>query len=295
MVDLKDPTREELVRELRAFRKLPGLPTMARLTGLFYLTDILGDGIPERAFDELAAIYDECGKDPETNIGAYFYLAGWNIGFDSVDQRREQYRDEYFADISTALRRSERGIKELITIIRDRDETFRPWAFVSVFQSHNTFQPFLDFNMGYESWQKPRVFIDDEEQEIDFHLHKHPDKAHRYTRRIVLPEQPLNLDVGFGEPMAVVRVVWGMPTWPVWSVAAWTADPRIMTRLRTFRDRAVEVSLQWWRQTPPGNTEGLVGDGAIWAERRDPNTMNLPTGWAAALPTNSPSDSQRSE
>lgn len=280
MVDLEDPVRDELVRELRAFRKHPGDPTVARMTGLFYLTEILGDGIPERAFDELAALHEEYGTDPKTNIGAYFYLSGWGVGLDSVDQRRERYRDEFFADVSTSWRRSQRGINELVTIIRDQDETFRPWAFVSVFQNRNTFQPFLDFNMGYESWAKPIVLIDEEEQDVNFHLHRNPSDEHRYTRRIVLPERPLNLDVGFAEAMATVRVIWTMPAWPVWSVAAWTADPRIMTRLRTFRDRAVEVSLQWWRQTPPGEVDGLVGDGAIWAERRDPNTMNLPDGWS---------------
>ena len=71
-----------------------------------------------------------------------------------------------------------------------------------------------------------------------------------------------------------------MPVWPVWSVFAWTADPRIAVRLRTFRERAVEVSLQWWRHDKATAMDGLVTDGAIWAERRDPNTMNLPDGWA---------------
>lgn len=280
MAQLKDPTRDEMIRELRIFRRGAGEPTAARMTGLFYLTEALGDGIPERAFDELAVLYDKHGQDPITSIGAFFYLAGWGVGLGSVDQRRIDYIEKHFAgDVSTPWRRSERGIAELANLIRDRDEHSRPWAFVSVFQHKNTFQPFLDFNLGYESWQKPAVFIDGDEVAIEFHLHQDPEDKHRYTRRIVLPESPLNLDVGFGEPMAVIRVVWPMPVWPVWSVASWTADPRIMTHLRTFRQRAVEVRLQWWRQTPPGEVEGLVSDGAIWAERRDPNTLNLPSGW----------------
>lgn len=280
MVDLKDPTRDELVRELRAFRKGSGVPSTARMTALFYLTEALGDGIPERTFDELARLYELHGRDPESSIGAYFYLSGWGVGLDSVDQRREKYRDTFYADVSTAWRRSERGIQELVTLIRDRDEHSRPWAFVSIFQSGNVFQPFLDFNLGYESWQKPVVFLDSEEIEIDFHVHRHAETGHRYSRRIIMPEAPLNLDVGFGEPMAVLRVGWNMPVWPVWSVASWTADPRILTRLRTFRQRAIEVSLQWWRQTPPADVDGLVSDGAIWAERRDPNAMKLPGGWS---------------
>jgi hypothetical protein len=280
MAHLKDPTRDEIIRELRFFRRGDGAPTAVRMTGLFYLTEALGDGIPERAFDELAVLYDRHGQDPITSIGAFFYLAGWGVGLGSVDQRRQDYVANHFAgDVSTPWRRSERGIAELANLIRDRDEHSRPWAFVSVFQHKNTFQPFLDFNLGYESWQKPTVFINGDEIVIEFHLHQDPEDKHRYTRRIVLPEGPLNLDVGFGEPMAVVRVVWPMPVWPVWSVASWTADPRIMTHLRTFRQRAVEVTLQWWRRTPPGEVEGLVSDGAIWAERHDPNKINLPAGW----------------
>lgn len=279
MVEVKDPVRDALIRELKIFRKGEGHPTPARMTDLFYLVEALGDGIPERAFEEFSRIYEEHGRDPETAIGAFFYLSGWGVGLDSMEKRRFRYRDEFVRDISTPFRRSNRGIAELATILRDRNEHSRPWAFVSVFQSKNAFQPFLDFNLGYESWQKPRVFINGEEVEIDFHLHKNPDTEHRYTRRIVLPETPLNIEVGFGERMAVVRVDWPMPVWPVWSVMSWTADPRILTHLRTFRSRSIEVSLQWWRQTPPNATAGLVGDGAIWAERTDPNVMNLPDGW----------------
>lgn len=281
MVDVKDPTAEELVSELRTLRKGGGYPHVGRLTGLFYLCEALGEGVPERAFEELEKLHSTHGEDPTSDIGTYFYLSGWGVGLDSVNERRELYHTNYFADVSTAWRRSERGLRELVTIIRDKSETSRPWAFVSIFQHRDTFQPFLDFNLGYESWHKPRVFIDGEEIPIDFHLHKNPDDDERYTRRIVFPERPLNLEVGFGEPMATLRVLWNMPVWPVWNVASWTADPRIMTSLRTFRQRAVEVSLQWWRKTPPTEVAGLVSDGAIWAERRDPNRLNLPRGWGA--------------
>lgn len=280
MVELKDPLHAELVRELTKFRKGAGLPDVVRLTGLFYLVESLGDGLPERAFEELSRLYEEFGTDPLTNVGAFFYLAGWGIGLDTVDQRRFRYVDEYLAaNISTPWRRSTRGIKELAKIIRDRSEHSRPWAFVSIFQSKDTFQPVLDFNLGHESWQPPEVFIDGEAVPVDFHVHENTQEPGRYTRRIVLPESKLNLDVGFADTMAVVRVRWPMPVWPVWSVLSWTADPRIMTHLRTFRQRAVEVRLQWWRETPPSSVDGLVTDGAIWAQRRNPNSLNLPGGW----------------
>jgi hypothetical protein len=225
------------------------------------------------------------GTDPLTNVGAFFYLAGWGVGLSSVDQRRTAYvASHYAADVSTPWRRSERGIHELVTLIRDRDEHTRPWAFVSVFQSGGKFQPVLDFNMRNESWRPPTVLIDGEPVDVEFCVHPHPTIPDFYTRRFVLPEAPLTLDVGFAERMAVLRVGWNMPVWPVWSVFSWTADPRIAVHLRTFRERAVEVSLQWWRKTPPGDVEGLVSDGAIWAERRDPNAMNLPSGWRIQPP-----------
>lgn len=280
MPELKDPTLEELYRELRVFRRGQGLPTVARIAGLFYLNESIGEGIPERTFDELTTLYERYGQDPISSVGAFFYLSGWSVGLDSVDQRRTAYvASHYAADVSTPWRRSERGIKELATIIRDRDERSRPWAFVSVFQHKDIFQPFLDFNLGYESWQKPNVFINGEEVVIDFHVHTRPGTEHRYTRRIVLPETPLNLNVGFADTMAVLRIGWAMPVWPVWSVVSWTADPRIMTHLRTFRQRAIEVRLQWWRNESPREVDGLVSDGAIWSARHDPNKMNLPKGW----------------
>ncbi|MGO4299343.1 hypothetical protein [Leifsonia sp. RAF41] len=279
-----DPVRDELVRELRQFRKGSGEPTAARLGGLFYLTEALGDGIPARAFDELAVYRRDLGADPTSAIGAFFYLSGWGIGLDSVDQRRSRYRDEFFTDVSTAWRRSQRGISQLVSLIRDRDEQARPWAFVSVFQSGSRFQPVLDFNLRYESWTPPLVFVDGSPVEVNFHLHPHPTVADMYTHRMVLPESPLNINVSFGERMAVLRVAWSMPVWPVWSVLSWTADPLIMTHLRTFRERAVEVSLQWWGRSRPDPEVGLVTDGAIWADRAEPGRMNLPDGWTLSGP-----------
>lgn len=279
MVDLKDPTRVELVRELRVFRRGGGEPSAARMHGLFFLVEALGAGAPERAFEELLVLFEKFGRDADTPIGAFCFMAGWRVGLDTVDQRREAYHEEHFVDISTAWRRSERGIQELVTIIRDLDETSRPWAFVSIFQSGNAFQPFLDFNLGHESWQPPTVILDGEEQNIDFHVHRNPNDGTRYTRRIVLPESPLKLDVDFGEPMAILRVLWPMPLWPVWQLGSWTADPRVFTRMRTFRQRAVEVSLGWWRHAPTGEARTLVRDGGIWADRQEYNKMNLPDGW----------------
>ncbi|MBD8467084.1 hypothetical protein IFU30_12470 [Plantibacter sp. CFBP 8798] len=279
MVELKDPTLDAIVRELVIFRKGEGHPTVARMSGLFYLNEALGEGIPERAFTALERLYERYGTDPESAIGAYFYLAGWGVGLDSVDKRRYRYREEFLRDISTPLRRSKRGMAELAAIIRDGDEKSRPWAVVSIFQSGNSFQPVLDFNMGYESWNAPTVTLCGEEVPIDFHLHGATPSADRFSRRIVLAETALDLDKAFGEQMGSLRVIWPMPVWPVWNLVSWTADPRILTRMRTFRQRAVDVSLEWWSHMPPNESGGLVSDGLIWTERGDFRAMKLPSGW----------------
>jgi hypothetical protein len=278
MVELKDPTLDAIVRELVIFRKGEGHPTVARLTGLFYLNEALGEGIPERAFTALGRLYEKYGTDPESAIGAFFYLSGWGVGLNSVDKRRYRYRDEFLRDISTPLRRSTRGMRELAQIIRDSDEASRPWAVISIFQSGNSFQPVLDFNMGYESWRPTEVQLNGEEVATDFHVHAQPDDATRYTRRVVLQETALDLDAAFGERMGFLRVSWPMPVWPVWNVVSWTADPRVLTRLRTFRQRAVEVSLEWWHPSERARN-GLVRDRGLWTGRKNIDEYPMPPGW----------------
>lgn len=266
--ELKDPVKDRLFAELRIFRKGAGEPTHDRLDGLFELTEALGEGIIERAFEALGRYYDERGTDPETDIGAYFYLAGWGVGLDSIDQRRTRYAETLHCDVSTAWRRAERGLKQLRALIRDRAEKSRPWAMVSVFQSGERFHPFLDFNLSYESWRPPRVQVNgDDLGDLDFHLHRDPENETRYVSRIVLPEYDLNLTAGFRMPMATVRVSWAMPVWPIWNTMAWTADPRIISRMRTFRERAVEVTLEWWSATSAAAGGGLAHDNGIWASR----------------------------
>lgn len=275
---IKDPVRDRLFAELRAFRKGSGHPTPDRLDDLFDLTEALGEGVIERAFEALQRYYEERGTDPETDIGAYFYLAGWEVGLDSIDQRRTRYAATFHCDISTAWRRAERGLKQLRAVIRDNAERFRPWAIVSVFQSGEKFHPLLDFNLSYESWRPPVVRVNGEMvDDIDFHLHRDPEDDTRYTSRIIMPEYPLDLNAGFAQSMATIRVTWAMPAWPVWNAVAWTADPRIVTRLRTFRQRAVEVSLEWWSRAPANETRDLARDHGVWAERDDPNRFQRPS------------------
>lgn len=245
MAQPKDPRREALVQDLRSFRKGVGVPSPERLDGLFDLVDALGDGIVERAFGELDRYYREHGQDPLSAIGAFFYLSGWGVGLDSVNQRRSVYVQQYPCDESTAWRRAQRGLQQLATLIRDGDERQRPWAFVAIFQSGPRFHPIIQFNLAYESWRPPLIQINGEEVPFDFVLHRDPSEPDRFLHRVILPEYPLNLEAGLSEPMAIVRVTWAMPVWPVWSLSNWVADPRISMMMRTFRDRAVEVSIHW--------------------------------------------------
>lgn len=243
-----DPGLDALVADLRAFRKGADEPTELRMHQLFDLTEALGEGIAERAFTALGRYYDEHGTDPETDIGAYFYLAGWGVGGHSIEQRRRWYRDAYLCDIGTAWRRSDRGADQLARLIRDHTEASRPWAVVSVFQTGQSFQAFLDFNLGFESWRPPVVSLNGTElADLDFHLHTADDSdparrapGTRYTSRMILPKTQLASN---GELLGTVRVVWPMPVWPVWQVLAWTSNPDIRVRTRTFRQRAVEASI----------------------------------------------------
>jgi hypothetical protein len=259
MADLTDPGRKAIEADLRSFRKGGGEPTEARLGGLFDLTEALGEGISERAFVALSRYYETHGTDPETDIGAYFYLAGWGVGGHSVDQRRGWYRDAFFVDISTAWRRAERGLKQLAALIRDHTEHSRPWAVISVFQTGGNFQAFLDFNLGYESWRPPAVYLNGEEvTDIEFRLHtadtSDPNRqgpGTRYVSRTVLPETPLDLRGETEEALGSVRVIWDMPVWPVWQTLGWTTNPNIYLRTRTFRQRAIETS--FWRVESSGD------------------------------------------
>ncbi|WP_459976070.1 hypothetical protein, partial [Nocardioides pyridinolyticus] len=93
MATLVDPGMNALIADLRTFRKGEGHPDSDRMHGLFDLTEALGEGISERAFEALGRYYQQHGRNPETDIGSYFYLAGWGVGGHSIDQRRRKYRD----------------------------------------------------------------------------------------------------------------------------------------------------------------------------------------------------------
>jgi len=256
VADLKDPTRDRLLNELRAMRRMPGLPMIDRLSGQNELIEALGYGDVERAWARLQRLRDEHGGDPQTDIGTYFYLAGWDIGRDTLDQRIKQYANHFGCDERTARRRGDRGADKLATLIRDQAETNRPWGLITLFQSAK-----VDFivrlMMTYESWRPAEIRINGEDvSDPVFTLHKNPDVTGGYYHQLIAEAVPLGTSAGENGTMASIVVHWPMPVWPTWQTAAYIADQRIVTRTRTYRDRGVEMRLEWSQtSTPPPESD----------------------------------------
>ncbi|MEV7757839.1 hypothetical protein AB0O16_07575 [Microbacterium sp. NPDC089180] len=240
-----DPYRQDIARELRAFRKGLGEPGADRLASLFYLTEALGEGEPERAFEELGRLREQFGRDPMTAIGAFFFLSGWGVGLGSVDERRHLYVRRYYAgDVSTPWRRAEKGIAELVALIRNRDESHRPTAFIGVIPGDRSFQIALGFDSAAVDWIEPQVYVNGEAYDLNLHVNKELDGKGKFGRQFVLPFVPLDTSVGSFDSMGNVRVTWRAKVWPVWSVFSWLDDPRMVPHTRTFANKSIEVSIR---------------------------------------------------
>lgn len=225
---------------------MPGWPAIERLSGQNELIEALGMGDVDRAWHRLQRLREEHGKNPESDIGAYFYLAGWDIGRETLDQRLTQYAEEYLCEKRTALRRGDRGALKLATIIRDRSETNRPWGMISVFQGGASVDFIVRLMMAYESWRPAEIRMNDENvSEPTFTLHKNPDVMGGYFYQFVAQDLPLDTTEAGRSTMASIVVHWPMPVWPTWQTMTHVADPRIWIRTRTFRDRGFEVWLEW--------------------------------------------------
>lgn len=265
---LRDAVLDALVLDLREMRRRPGLPSVVRLEGLDQLVDVLGGGNVERTWESIERLRRDHGQDAESAVGAFFFTAGWAIGLDTLDQRLTVYAERYHVDPQTARRRSDRGIRVVAQQIRDGAELARPWGVISVFQSGDAAQVVLDFHLAFETLRPPVIHLNgDVVETAPFRPTPDPHDEGGFWFRLVLPECSLDLDVGFAQEMLKVRVDWAMPIWPTWQVLSWTADPRLMTRLRTFRARAAEMTIEWWRHPRPAEEPALVRDRAIWTAR----------------------------
>ncbi|MCV7286722.1 hypothetical protein H7J87_15445 [Mycolicibacterium wolinskyi] len=230
--------------ELRAIRKMPGKPAIERLSGMNELVEALGMGDVARAWARLERLHQEYGSDPETDIGAYFYLAGWDVGRDSLEQRIGEYANKFACDKRTARRRGDRGARKLATIIRDRSESKRPWGLIALYQSGATVDFIVRLMMAYESWRPADIRLNGTDiADPTFTMHKNPDVTGGYYHQLIAEAVPLDMSVAKGGTMASMVVHWPMPVWPTWQTAAHLADPRFAVWTRTYRDRGVELRL----------------------------------------------------
>ncbi|MCA4996806.1 hypothetical protein HWD35_18990 [Tsukamurella tyrosinosolvens] len=261
----KDIVRDRLREELRAIRRSPGLPSIDRIAGQDTLVDVLGDGDLVRAWVQLGRLYDDHGKDPETDIGAYFYLAGWEVGLNTVERRATRYAEQFAVDERTAIRRADRGLRTLADLVRDLDETARPWGLITLFQSGPTVDVIVRLMLAYESWRPAVIQVNgDDISDPDFTLHRDQQVVGGYYHQIVLKKLPLNLDVVRFEPMLSVRVHWPMPIWPTWQARWYIADRRLAAHARTFRDRTFEMQLEWTQDEAVQAAPPLARDERVW-------------------------------
>ncbi|RIT44602.1 hypothetical protein [Mycobacteroides abscessus] len=245
MAGLKDPVRDALLAELRAVRKMPGLPTVDRLAGKDQLIEALGMGDLDRAWHRLLRLRDDHGTDPKTDVGAYFYLSGWDLGGDSLDWRIKEYAKAFHCDERTGLRRGDRGAVKLTAVIRDLAETNRPWGLITVFQSGAKADFIVRLMMAYESWRPAEIRLNRRDiSEPTFTLHKNPDVTGGYYYQLIVEAVPLDMSGGETNTMASLVVHWPMPVWPTWQTATHIADPRFTTWTRTFRDRGIELRVE---------------------------------------------------
>ena len=269
MAGLKDPVRDALFAELRALRKMPGPPAVDRLAGKDELIEALGMGDVDRAWHRLNRLRNEHGTDPKTDIGAYFYLSGWDVGGESLDHRIRKYAKVFHCNERTGLRRGDRGAVNLAVIIRDEAERNRPWGLITVFQSGAKADFIVRLMMAYESWRPAEIRLNGQDiSEPTFTLHKNPDVTGGYYHQLIAEAVPLDTSVGKNGTMASLVVHWPMPVWPTWQTAAYVVDPRIITRTRTYRDRGVELRLEWSRHEA---VEGraLAAAGKVWVSGSD--------------------------
>lgn len=263
---LKDPVADTLVKELLLLRREAGVPGIGRLADKDMLIDALGMGDLERAWIRLERLREQHGDDPQTDVGAFFYLAGWGARRSTLEQRIEQYAQEFNWVERTARRRGDRGAQALARLIRHEAETTRPWGLITVFQSGTTATFVTRLVMAYESWRPATVYLNDADvSDPQFVIHRNPDVEGSYYHQLILDNVALDLTVTQHQPMARLSVHWPMPVWPTWQVLTYIADPLILVKTTTYRSRSVEVALNWGRVESA--TEGrhvMARDGRRW-------------------------------
>jgi hypothetical protein len=242
-----DPIVETLLIDLRRLRRMPGELGVGRFVELQVLTDFVGAGSIEQANSALVELQQLHGSDPESDVGAYFFTAGLNIGRSSLDQRLKQYAEQYSVDPRTALRRSDRGAVKLSTIIRHSLQYDRPWCRVVAVQSGPTFLFSIYIELDVNSdWRRPRVSMNGTRyHDVEFTLKGVETNRNRLSSLVRLPGQALDTSVGGSDPLVEIGVTWAMPIWPSYDVTAHLADNRLTARLITDPKGMAEIQLRW--------------------------------------------------
>lgn len=239
--------RAGLVTELRALRRGSGAYEL-QVADLPWLVDTLGHGVTERAGQALLRLREDHLVDPESPVGAFFWLADQGTAgapARSLEQRLSAYGETFACDPRTGLRRSDTGIELLAGMARDHSETDRPVGMFSLFQDGPNGTAVVDLWMTKQSFREPEVLLNGEPWgRPEFVVHSHGyDWGGRLRHRMIIDDVPLDLDVEPYEACLTVRVTWAMPIWPVWQITGWIADNRFAVRLQTFRERAAEASI----------------------------------------------------
>lgn len=243
----EDALRQELLAELRAFRRAQGAFGLERLALAELLTELVGQGSVEQAYTMLLDVLNREGKDAEGDIRAFFETAGLDTAGNNLDERLKTYAAVHFVDERTGLRRSDRGAERLSYILRDELNYERPWCNLIAVQDGNFAVVDVSIEIPeHTQWRRPHVYINDVFQERrGFELRDSETHPMLVTGQERFATIELNVEADEDTALLEVRVVWVMPVWPVWQSGAHLADPRLYTKLVNNRDHSAELSIHW--------------------------------------------------
>ena len=240
-----------MLDNLKRLRRMAGSWGVERLDGLPSLVDYCGHGNVHNAFEALEALRRRHGTDPASDVGAYFYSAGWKVGRETLDQRLSVYSREFGVVERTALRRSDRGARQLASLIRPQSRYDRPIARLYCFQRGSVIKTRLALLVEEDaSWRRPAVYLNGERQERrDWKFGDSSLARHFIEAREEYPDTPLDYSVDARDALASVRVLWVMPVWPSWDVTTHALDPRLFVHTELNTNGDIEVRFKWWSET----------------------------------------------
>lgn len=261
-----DLVRDEIADALRLLRRGPGELTPERVAAIPALIDHLGAGSTEMTYTSLMRIADEHGTDPRTDIGAFFYMSGWNHGGHSLEQRRSDYAEEFFVHDRTGLRRSDRGVYQLVDIIRDRFAWTNPVAYISAFQSGANLRVHLSLAIEEGTqFRDALILINEDDDYLTDELDWVREERSKYIfSRARLPMLTLDTTKAADQPLIELQIHWEMPIWPIFELLTHFVDPRLMVHLRVHRRGVARIVVEWIHPRYALPDIALNEDGDVW-------------------------------